>query len=522
MFLRILTSRKQLLAALATALALLAASGALSYRNNAGLIRTSEWVAATHATIALQDELLARLNEAETGLFGFIITGESDFLDPFTAATNRIDQLLTQLKRAHADDPSQSARLARLEPLIQKRIAYVHHRAAVRQAEGLDAAVALVKRREAKQVMDAIRATIGEMKEAELRVLESRQRAAVASARRTLAFDMAFGVLSVVLLVLVFALLLAENARRQAGELSLQRARDELEIRVRERTAELAGANEALHTEVRERKQAEQKQAELARDLAEKNKDLEMLVYVASHDLRSPLVNIQGFSEELGRLCEELRSKSSGRVDWDRDTETCRHIVNEGIPEAVAFIRAAVVKMDRLLKGFLRFSRLGRAALNIRPLDTTALVRGIKEAMEYQLKAANATLRIEPLPSCLGDETQTGQVFSNVLDNALKYLDPSRPVRINVRGRVNDGMAVIAIEDNGVGIAESDRERVFEIFHRLNPFGVAGEGLGLTIARRILERQGGRIWLESEQGRGTTVYIALPAAPTGQPAMNEK
>ncbi len=280
---------------------------------------------------------------------------------------------------------------------------------------------------------------------------------------------------------------------------------------IRDATGKVVGGSK-IARDITARKADEAKLARYAEEVAEKNKELETVVYVASHDLRSPLVNVQGFSNELARACESLKTRLAQAPGNMVEKKELLSLLSEDVPEALSFIQAGIEKMDKLLSGFLRFSRLGRAALRIEGLEMNSMLQEIGQTMRFQIKQRGASLKIDSLPTGLGDAIQINQVFSNLVDNALKYLDPARPGRIHVSGQVVAGRAIYSVEDNGIGIAPEHQSRVFEIFHRLAPSASTGEGLGLTIAQKILERQNGKIWVTSEPGKGSTFFVSLPAS----------
>ena len=247
-------------------------------------------------------------------------------------------------------------------------------------------------------------------------------------------------------------------------------------------------------------------------ELRYKNKEMEQIVYVASHDLRSPLLNIQGFSKELqeslnqiATILDEIDLPVEARAKFAEPLE-------EDIPDSLRFILASSSKMDALLSGLLRVSRLGRASINMKELDMNKLISDITETFSYQIKEAKARFPINELPSCRGDDVKINQVFSNLLDNALKYRDRKRDCIIMLSGKKEDGHIVYCLEDNGIGIAEKHMDKIFEIFHRLHPgdSDVTGEGLGLSIVRRLIDRHGGQIRVESEPGKGSKFFVTLP------------
>lgn len=271
----------------------------------------------------------------------------------------------------------------------------------------------------------------------------------------------------------------------------------------------------AIRTDITQRKADEEELQRIAAELAEKNKELEAIVYTVSHDLRSPLVNVQGFGRQLNRGCDALRAAVAAAENGLVPADQLKAPLDTSIPQALRFINAGVNKMETLLAGLLRYSRLGRVALNIRPLNISGMIAEIIAATKFQLDEVGAEVTVDPLPTCLGDNVQTSQVFGNLLDNALKYRDPGRPLRVRITGRIEAGQAVYQVSDNGLGIAAEHQAKVFDIFHRLNPDATPGEGLGLTIAQRVLERQKGRIWVESRAGEGSTFFVSLPALDSG-------
>jgi PAS domain S-box-containing protein len=262
-----------------------------------------------------------------------------------------------------------------------------------------------------------------------------------------------------------------------------------------------------------ERKKQEIERERLLKMLKNKNDELQSIVHVTSHDLRSPLVNIQGFSGELSKDCQKLIELLESDPANEETKKQVKMLLERDIPESLRFILAGSTKMDELLGGLLQISRIGSTEIQIKPLDMNALLDSVVNSIQFQINEFNIHVTVDRLPSCCGDANQVNQIFSNLVENAIKYRDPKRQTEVHIHGKIEHGMSVYRVTDNGIGIDPSYHEKIFEVFHRLDPQNIKGGlGLGLTIVKRILDRHDGLITVESEPGQGTTFSISLPTA----------
>jgi len=253
-------------------------------------------------------------------------------------------------------------------------------------------------------------------------------------------------------------------------------------------------------------RQLEQRVADRTADLKETNAEIQRFAYIVSHDLRAPLVNITGFTSELQRLragiFPEPEAGPSGPLRDDFD-------------EAIGFIKSSIDKMDRLINAILLLARQGSRVFTPEPVDTEALMRSIADGVAHRVQAAGATIAIGPLPRLVIDRIAAEQVFSNLVDNAVKYLRPDVPGAIAVSAAVEGGRAVFRVADNGRGIDPRDHARVFELFRRSGRQNQPGDGIGLAHVRTLVRQLGGTISLDSTLGQGSTFTVVLPLAPDG-------
>jgi len=257
-----------------------------------------------------------------------------------------------------------------------------------------------------------------------------------------------------------------------------------------------------------------------AQELEERNREVKQFAYIVSHDLKAPLVNLQGFAGELDkafRVINPVLRVALGQLD-ERTRRVVEAAAEEDVPESLSFIRSSVARMEALVTALLNLSRIGRRDLVLEELDMGAIARSCAEGLSHMIEERGAAVAIAGMPAATADRTAMEQVFGNVLANAVLYLDPERPGRIEVWGERDGEFAAFHVKDNGRGIAENEMDKVFAPFRRAGRQDVPGEGMGLAYVRALVRRHGGTIECRSKLGVGTQMTVRLPvkAGPRGE------
>jgi signal transduction histidine kinase len=440
-----------------------------------------------------------QLREAESAQRGYLSTLLPTFQADFEEAASQLTPTLRRLSQFTADNPVQKRILGEMIPLCNQRIEEFRETIALAQTEHVTDAARIVREGTGRDAMSHIDDLAGQMRAEEDRLFALRNRNADRS--QTLAASLtAIGSGFVVVLAGLSIFLVRRSARaRDHAETQLRDNNLNLEATVDERTA----------------------------DLREANNEIQRFAYIVSHDLRSPLVNIMGFTSELDELradifrrIAELRRAASSvpptpAGDDEPPLEGEDRQLLQDFSEALDFIKSSIAKMDRLISAILNLTREGKREFEPVRIDVRELIEAIVTTVTHQAAEAKAQIRIEPLPEITSDRLALEQIFSNLIDNALKYLKPGVPGEICVRGRTKLGYAVFEITDNGRGIDPKDHQRIFDLFRRAGTQDRPGQGIGLAHVRALVRRLGGTISVSSELNNGSTFTIMLPINWTG-------
>lgn len=425
------------------------------------------------------------LEQSETARRGVLLTGQPLFFDIYRTNSATLDPQLDALEALTRDNPVQTRAIER----VRQRL--------VRVDDERERSVAQVASGQAAQAranfggdntvigMRAIRARLRAMDAEEVRLLAQRSQDQIAGGRRFLTILAIAGLLTLVVAAISLVTVLRFTRDLGRSRLDLARLNDTLEDQVVERTTDLARANE----------------------------EIQRFAYIVSHDLRSPLVNVMGFTAELETstaAIADLVTRAEAEAP-DILTEDARLAAREDLPEAIGFIRTSTAKMDRLINAILKLSREGRRTITPERIEMGPMIAGIRDTLQHRLDEADGEVSVEgALPSIVSDRLAIEQVFANVVENAVKYRSKTRPLRIIVSGRVAGPRAVFEIADNGRGIDPRDHARVFDLFRRSGQQDQPGEGIGLAHVRALTYRLGGTIDVASTLGEGATFRITLP------------
>ncbi|HEY6831967.1 MAG TPA: CHASE3 domain-containing protein [Pseudolabrys sp.] len=445
-------------------------------------------------TLLVQNKLaniMLDLRRAESSQRGYLFTDEPSYLSDYQRAEPDAKKLLAELRELSKDNPERQAMLTRVAPLVDAKFAELIDTIRLNQSGRRAEARDEVLRGGGRAVMDQIRNIIDTAIDNESQLVEVRRTQSLRSEQLLLFVTLAGSGLIVLIGAVSVALV-----RRNANQAETART-------------ELAGTNANLERIVAYR----------TADLTEANEEIQRFAYIVSHDLRSPLVNIMGFTSELealrkdifeqvGKLSADLAALKAQADEAKTQTEIER--LGADFDEAIRFIKSSIGNMDRLINAVLKLSREGRRQFTPQRVDMNAMLEAVVQTVTHRAAEQGATVSVADLPPVESDQLAIEQIFSNLVDNALKYRRPEEALHIDISGRGNATHVIYDVRDNGRGIAAQDHQRVFELFRRAGPQDRPGEGIGLAHVRALVRRLGGNMGLNSELGKGSTFTVTLP------------
>jgi signal transduction histidine kinase len=452
------------------AIAVLALLAVFSFRD---LVENDEqrgWVTHTHVVMDTIDTLIAELTSAETLQRGYVITGNDSFRVDFQSSVDRVHAGMAQLRSLTADNPIQQRDLDHLSALVESRLAELRGWLELRQQGDLESTANAIAGGHGKQHMDAILAVIGDMRTEEQRLLTVRTQVMDAGSRVTKELILGGNAIALFFAVTAMIVVRREMSRRMHADELVREANTELERRVAERTA----------------------------DLARSNSELQQFAYVASHDLQEPLRMVASFTQLLAKRYKD-------KLDDDAR-------------EFIDFAVDGATRMQTLITDLLMYSRVGTQG---KPLERTSCDKVLDKtlaSLKFAIDENKATITRQPLPEIMADPIQLGQLFQNLIANAMKFHGNKHP-QIAVSAERREDSWQFAVQDNGIGIDPAHGDRIFVIFQRLHTkTEYPGTGIGLAICKKIAERHGGRIWVEPTPGGGSRFRFTVPVISASRSA----
>jgi len=452
-------------------------------------VKTSDYNDWVDHTYRAQQRIIAFMDSverAETARRGYLLTPTPIQLGVYRSARSAVAIELYQLASTTGDNPVERDNIDRIKPLVAWKTKVNDDSVALVSSGHRDTAVRAFPAEQALQPLLGIRKVTDAMLAEEHRLLVQRLDREKNAVRLLVYVGVAAAALlgALTLIAILAMRRFAEDLTQAQGD--LRSLNQTLEQRVEDRTVDLTRANQ----------------------------EIQRFAYIVSHDLRSPLVNVMGFTSELEEAMKPLRAL----IRWieERDTESrlpqqVKQAVDEDIPEAIGFIRSSTRKMDGLISAILKLSREGRRMLHPERLPMEPVVESLFSTVKHRVDDLGGEAVIEgELPDLVSDRLAVEQVLGNLIDNAVKYHSPKRPLRIAVRGTEANGRVVFEVADNGRGIDPKDHERIFELFRRSGVQSQPGEGIGLAHVRALVHRLGGAITCTSALDQGAVFRLSLP------------
>jgi signal transduction histidine kinase len=260
--------------------------------------------------------------------------------------------------------------------------------------------------------------------------------------------------------------------------------------------------------------QIQQRDANLERyagELKENNEELRTFAYIASHDLRTPLVNMQGFTGELRYALQDINSVLNDVLTSLGENNRTKMLTAflKDVPEALGFIESSAGRMEDLVDAISKLSRLGLQELKPELVQVQTVVQSVLNDLQLIIDKNGIKVTVGPLPEIIADRNSLQMIFGSILDNAVKYLRPGVPGEIEITAESGPEGTVFSIRDNGRGIPNDQISKAFEMFRQVGEQDTPGEGVGLACAKTLVRRHGGRIWCTSILGTGTTFHFTI-------------